>query len=262
MPTGIATNQNGTINMASETAKKSFPWKWVIFVAVVIAITVAWFLLPVDEWVKQLRTWVDGLGAWGYVIYGLIYIVGTIALAPGAPLTIAAGLIFGGWGIPLVIVSATIGACLAFLIARHLARDRVKKAIDSRPKFKAVSDVVGEDGWKIVGLMRLSPAVPFNLQNYFFGVTEVKFWHYALATFFGIMPGSALYTYFGVIGGEAGGGSSGTLKWVFLGAGLIATIIVTVFVSKKANEKLKQQGVSDESKSESNKKASTADKQK
>lgn len=235
--------------MASTTAKKGFPWKWVILAAILLAIMAAWFLLPVDEWIKQLRGWVDGLGPWGYVIYGLIYIGATIVLAPGAPLTIAAGLIFGGWGIPLVIVSATIGACLAFLIARHLARDRVKKAIYSRPKFKAVSDVVGEDGWKIVGLMRLSPAVPFNLQNYFFGVTDVKFWHYALATFFGIMPGSALYTYLGVIGGEAGGGSSSTLKWVFLGAGLDATIIVTVFVSKKANEKLKQRGVSDSEKS-------------
>ena len=235
--------------MASTTAKKGVPWKWMILAAILLAIMAAWVLLPVDEWIKQLRGWVDGLGPWGYVIYGLIYIGATIVLAPGAPLTIAAGLIFGGWGIPLVIVSATIGACLAFLIARHLARDRVKKAIYSRPKFKAVSDVVGEDGWKIVGLMRLSPAVPFNLQNYFFGVTDVKFWHYALATFFGIMPGSALYTYLGVIGGEAGGGSSSTLKWVFLGAGLVATIIVTVFVSKKANEKLKQRGVSDSEKS-------------
>ena len=228
--------------MTGNTSKKSFSWKWVIVAAILGAITVAWILLPVDEWIKQLKSWVDGLGTWGYLIFGLIYIAATIVLAPASPLTIAAGLIFGGWGIPLVIVSASIGACLAFLIARHLARDRVKKAIDSRPKFKAVSDVVGEDGWKIVGLMRLSPAVPFNLQNYFFGVTEVKFWHYALATFFGIMPGSALYVYLGVIGGQAGGGSGGSLKWVLLGAGLIATIIVTVFVSKKASEKLKQQG--------------------
>ncbi len=248
--------------MTIKQSKKGFPWKWVIFAAILVGITVAWFLLPVDEWIKQLKGWVDGLGAWGYVIYGLIYIGATIVLAPGAPLTIAAGLIFGGWGIPLVIVAATIGACLAFLIARHLARDRVKKAIDSRPKFKAVSDVVGEDGWKIVGLMRLSPAVPFNLQNYFFGVTEVKFWHYALATFFGIMPGSSLYVYLGVIGGEAGGGSSSTLKWVFLGAGLVATIIVTVFVSKKANEKLKKEGVGDKSKSKTMKTTSSTAKKK
>ncbi|MEO7916587.1 MAG: TVP38/TMEM64 family protein [Dokdonella sp.] len=237
-------------NVAANNSKKGgFPWKWVVFAVILIGITAAWLLLPVNEWITQLKSWVDGMGAWGYVIFGLIYIAATIVLAPGAPLTIAAGLIFGGWGIPLVIAAATIGACLAFLIARHLARDRVKKAIDSRPKFKAVSDVVGEDGWKIVGLMRLSPAVPFNLQNYFFGVTEVKFWHYALATFFGIMPGSSLYVYLGVIGGEAGGGSGSTLKWVLLGAGLVATIIVTVLVTKKANEKLKNEGVSDKPKS-------------
>lgn len=233
--------------MTGKKSKKGFPWKWVILATILVAITVAWFLLPVDEWVKQLKSWVGGLGAWGYVIFGLIYIAATIFLAPGAPLTIAGGLIFGGWGIPLVIVSATIGACLAFLIARYLAKDRVKKAIDSRPKFKAVSDVVGEDGWKIVSLMRLSPAVPFNLQNYFFGVTEVKFWHYALATFFGIMPGTSLYVYLGIVGGEAGGGSGSTLKWVLLGAGLVATIIVTVLVSKKASEKLRKEGASGKS---------------
>ena len=237
-------------SMANKQSKKGFPWKWVVLAVILAAITVAWILLPVDEWIKQLKGWVDGLGPWGYLIFGLIYIAATIVLAPASPLTIAAGLIFGGWGIPLVVISASIGACLAFLIARHLARDRVKKAIDSRPKFQAVSDV-GEDGWKIVGLMRLSPAVPFNLQNYFFGVTEVKFWHYALATFFGIMPGSALYVYLGVIGGQAGGGSSSTLKWVLLGAGLVATIIVTVLVSKKASEKLKKESVNDGSKSKS-----------
>lgn len=233
--------------MTSKKSKQGFPWKWVILAAILIAVAVAWILLPVDEWVKELKGWVDGLGPWGYVIFGLIYIAATIVLAPASPLTIAAGLIFGGWGIPLVIISATIGACLAFLIARYLAKDRVKKAIDSRPKFKAVSDVVGEDGWKIVGLMRLSPAVPFNLQNYFFGVTEVKFWHYALATFFGIMPGTSLYVYLGIVGGEAGGGSGSTLKWVFLGAGLVATIIVTVLVSRKASEKLKKEGASGKS---------------
>lgn len=249
--------------MAGKTTKKGFPWKWVILAAILVAITVAWFLLPVDEWIKQLKSWVEGLGPWGYVIFGVIYVAATIVLAPGAPLTIAAGLIFGGWGFPVVIVAATIGACLTFLIARYLAKNRVKKAIDARPKFKAVSDVVGEDGWKIVGLMRLSPAVPFNLQNYFFGVTEVKFWHYALATFIGIMPGSALYVYLGVLGGEAGGGSSSVLKWVFLGAGLVATVIVTVFVSKKANEKLKKEGATDNGKSKSTKKkSSTAKKRK
>lgn len=230
--------------MTQKKFKPGFPWKWVVMALILVVIFAAWLLLPVSEWISQLKTWVDGLGPWGYVIFGLIYVAATLILAPGAPLTIAAGLIFGGWGFPLVVVSAAIGACLTFLIARYLARDRVKQAIASRPKFKAIDDAVSEDGWKIVALMRLSPAVPFNLQNYFFGVTDVKFWHYALATFFGIMPGTGLYVYFGVLGNAAGSGNSGsTLKWVFLGIGLIATIVVTVLVSKKASEKLAKQGM-------------------
>ena len=66
--------------MTGNTSKKSFPWKWVIVAAILGAITVAWILLPVDEWIKQLKSWVDGLGTWGYLIFGLIYIAATIVL--------------------------------------------------------------------------------------------------------------------------------------------------------------------------------------
>jgi membrane protein DedA with SNARE-associated domain len=85
-------------------------------------------------------------------------------------------------------IGATLGSSLAFLIARYLLRERIKRALHKRPKFKAVDEAVSEDGWRIVLLLRLSPLVPFNLQNYFFGITEIKFWQYMVATFVGIIP--------------------------------------------------------------------------
>ncbi len=106
----------------------------------------------------------------------------------------------------LVVVAATAGATLAFLIARHLVRQKVESLVEERPKFKAVDEAVSEDGWKIVGLLRLSPLVPFNLQNYFFGVTDVGLLPYVAATFFGIMPGTLLYVYLGTLGKAADAG--------------------------------------------------------
>ncbi len=222
--------------------KQGFPWRWAIAIPILAAIFAAWFLLPVQMWLNAFTHWVNGLGAWGYPIFGLAYIIGTLTLEPGSILTVTAGVAFGGWAFPLVVVSATIGASLSFLVGRYVAREQVKAQVEKRPRFRAVDKAVSEDGWKIVALLRLSPLIPFNLQNYFFGITDVGFWHYLLATFFGIMPGTALYIYLGALGHAAakGGTSAGghPLKWVFLGVGLIATAVVAILISKKAKIRL------------------------
>jgi len=221
---------------------KNIPPTYYLVPLGLIAIFVAWTLLPVDEWIQSMSEWVKGLGAWGVIIFGLIYVLGTVLLAPGAPLSIAAGLIFKWWGFPIVIVSATIGATLAFIVGRYIARRRVEQAIEQRPKFKAVDRAVADEGWKIVGMVRLSPLVPFNLQNYFFGTTNVGLLPYVIATAIGIMPGGAVFVYLGSIG-AASGGQGGALKWTLLGAGLVTTIVVTWFVSRRAQARLAEHGL-------------------
>ncbi|MBA2408979.1 MAG: TVP38/TMEM64 family protein [Gammaproteobacteria bacterium] len=225
--------------------ERNIPWLWIGLVVGLVALTVAWFFLPVGEWLKSFNGWVQGLGVWGYVIFAAVYIIATVLLAPGSPLTIAAGLAFSGFGFPLVVVAATIGAALAFLVARYLARSRVERMTERKPKFKAIDQAVTADGWKVVMLLRLSPLVPFNLQNYVFGVTDIKFWHYVAATFVGIMPGTALFVYLGAIGAAAGSGGSqgGLLKWAFFAIGLIATIVVTVLITRKAKARLDKIGL-------------------
>lgn len=221
-------------------------WRWVGIGAVLVAVSVGWIAFPVQDWLNDFNAWVEGLGALGYLLFGLLYIAGTVALAPGAALTIAGGLAFGLWSFPLVVVAATIGATLAFLIARHLARSRVERAIERYPTFKATEHAVNEEGWKIVALMRLSPVVPFNLQNYAFGVTAIPLLHYVAATFVGIMPGALLYTYLGAAGRAAGGDTSGgSLKWIFFAVGLILTIAVTVWVTIRAKATLDRHGVAE-----------------
>ena len=218
-----------------EPMDKDLRNKLLIGVAVVIAIAAAGFLLPIGEWVKSLEGWIKGLGAFGVVAFVVLYVLATITLVPASAFTILAGLAYGAWGVPLVVVSATIGACLAFLIGRHLARERVKDRVQGNDRLKAVDKAVAQEGWKVVGLLRLSPVFPFGLQNYFFGITEIGFLPYALATFFGIIPGTALYVYLGAIG-KAGGG--GPAQWAFLIAGLIATAVVVWLVTRRAKAAL------------------------
>ena len=198
-------------------------------------------LLPLGEWIQALERWFRDLGPAGVVVFALAYVVGTVVLAPGSAMSILGGLLFGWWGIPIVLVSASIGTSLAFLIARYLARDAVASRLESRPKLKAVDKAVDEEGWKVVALLRLSPLVPFGLQNYLFGLTSVGFWPYALATAFGIVPGTALYVSLGALGqGAARGASAGPAGWVLLGIGAAATVAVTILVGRKAKAVLAQ----------------------
>ncbi len=118
---------------------------------------------------------------------------------------------------------------------------RAHRATRSPPP---VAKAVREEGWKVVVLRWLSPLVPFELQNYFFGVTDFPFRQYVVATFVGIIPGTVLYVYLGIVARMAGGGrSSGPLTWVFFGAGLLATVAVAVLITRKVKTKLKAEGV-------------------
>ena len=212
-------------------------------VAVTVAVTwlaalgTGWYLMPVSDWLSASRDWIVGLGLQGVAIFVAIYAVGAVVLAPGAVLTIGAGIAYGFWGLPIVLVGATLGASLAFLIARHLARERLRRLFENRRNIGAIDKAIAADGWKIVALLRLSPLIPFNFQNYLFGVTAVPFRHFVAATFVGIIPGAALYTCLGVAGNRALS-VSGPAEWALFGVGLSATAIVVVLVAAKARAKL------------------------
>jgi uncharacterized membrane protein YdjX (TVP38/TMEM64 family) len=215
-------------------------WAWVALGVAVALLGVGWLWLPVGEWVEQFQRWILGLGFRGVVIFAGAFIVATLVLAPDWPLAVAAGMVYGLWAIPLVLTVAIVAASLAFLAARHLARRRVRAMLSTRPKFAAIDRAVAAEGWKIVLLLRLSPLVPFNVQNYLYGITAIPFLHYVAASFFGIVPGTALFVYLGALGTTSGG----PLQWIFSGLGLLATAAVVVIVTRKARAQLAEIGVS------------------
>ncbi len=219
-------------------------WKWIALGAALIAISIAVAFLPVKDWVKAFSDWVQTLGALGVVLFIAAYALATVLFLPGWIFTVASGLIYGViGGTAVALTGALIGATLAFLCGRYLVRKRVEAATKGNRKFSAIDKAIGEQGWKIVGLLRLSPLIPFNLSNYFYGITSVGFWPYVLASAIGMLPGTLLYAYLGGAGkaGLSGGGGS-SLKYVFLGVGLIATIVVTIIVSRAAKAALAKTG--------------------
>ena len=180
--------------LTSSRSRKSKPNKelrrwgpWVGFGLVLIALCLGWLLLPLHQWMDGLQSWLLGLGAWGVVIFTLILIVATFLPMPDWPLPIVAGYVYGVWAFLLVYVGIALPSALTFLAARYLARDKLRRFLDRRPKYRAVDKAIGKDGWQVVVLLRLSPIIPFNLQNYALGVTAIPFWQYLGATG-GILP--------------------------------------------------------------------------
>lgn len=227
----------------------------IVKIAVIIAIlgTVVYFGRQVGDYFLVFARWVEDQGPLGPVFFVLAYAVAAVAMVPGSALTLLGGAIFGlAGGTVYVLVGATLGASLAFLIGRHLARGWVESKIAGSPKFAAVDRAVAREGLKIVSLLRLTPIFPFSLGNYMLGLTKVRFLHYVVASL-AMLPGTFLYVYYGKIAGSlaeaaAGGGSSErtTGDWVLMGVGLLATIAVTVVVTKTARKALEEETNIDE----------------
>lgn len=183
---------------------------------------------------------IERLGPWGPAIFVLIYAAATVLLIPGSALTLGAGLLFGVvLGSLLISVASVIGATGAFLIGRYLARDWVTKKVEKHRIFAAIEDAVEEQGWKIVGLTRLSPVFPFVLLNYAFGLTRVKLRDYVLASWIGMLPGTVMYVYIGSLGrASLGAQERSPAQWALYGVGLLATIAVTVIITRTARRAL------------------------
>jgi len=228
--------------MSDDKQSRSGIGRVVALIAIVIVLFLAMRFLPVQQWLRNFNDWVGQMGVAGIFIFIAVYAVATVLLAPGSILTIGAGFAFGLWkGFLAVSAGATLGASLAFLIGRFIARDKVEAIARRNETFREIDNAIGEEGAKLIFLLRLSPVIPFNLSNYFYGLTAVRFWPYALASWIGMMPGAFLYVYIGTAGRAAvlaaAGGEAikrGWQYWTFLSVGLAATIAVTFWVTKIA----------------------------
>ena len=218
----------------------------IIFIVAAAALVTAGILLDVNTYLRQLLDWIRDQGFAGVAVFAAVYIVATVLFVPGSILTLGAGFVYGVvWGTVYVSVASTLGATAAFLVGRYLARDWVASKVTGNARFGAIDKAVGDEGWKIVGLTRLSPIFPFNLLNYAYGLTRVTLHDYFFASWIGMLPGTVMYVYIGSLARSlatvgAGERARTTGEWILYGVGLVATVVVTLFVTRLARRALSQ----------------------
>lgn len=213
--------------------------------AVLVAAAAAVLLLPVGRWTLAVVDWVVGAGAAGVGVYATTYVVAAVLLLPASLLTLGGGFLYGPlWGTLLVSPASVAGAALAFFLGRSLLRDAVAARIAAHPKFAAIDRAVGENGFKLVFLLRLSPVFPYSVLNYALGLTRVRARDYILGSFLGMLPGTFLYVYLGSLITDAAQllsghrASGGVWQQVLFWGGLVATVLVTTLVTKLAKRAL------------------------
>lgn len=203
----------------------------------------------VQDVLRTLLMRIEDLGWWGPVAFVATYNLATVLFVPGSVLTLGGGAIFGlWWGSVYVFAASILGAVFAFAIGRYLCRDRVVKYMESHPKFKALDRAVSQQGLKIVFLTRLCPLFPFNLLNYALGITQVSLKDYVLGSF-GMIPGTIMYVYSGSLVGEVAALGTETVyaspqdsavKWLINIISFLATVAVTVFITRIASKALEK----------------------
>jgi uncharacterized membrane protein YdjX (TVP38/TMEM64 family) len=241
-------NEAGPRSLTSLADRRAATLRGISLATIVASVALILRRLPIGPALASLETSLAGLGPWGPVAFGIAYVAAVVALVPASPLTLAAGALFGvPVGTVTVSIASTTGAALAFLVARYLAREAVARRLRRSPRFAAIDRAIGEGGWKVVALLRLSPAVPFNLQNYLFGLTGVRFWPYVLTSWAAMLPGTLLYISLGHAGragleaASGGARARGPAEWAMIAVGLLATLAVTVYVTRLARHAMRQQ---------------------
>ena len=196
-------------------------------------------LLPLRDWSQVLEGAIGRMKpVAGLVVFCAVAVSASLLLVPAWIFPLVAGAVFGlGWGLLAAVVSGTLSALAAFLLARYLLRARIEELARKSKSFKAVDHAVAKDPWKVVALVRMSPVMPSGVKSYFLGLTRVKLPDYAVASVAGMFPGMLLKVYVG----SAGRGAlrdGGPLEWSLFAAGIVATIALTMIVGRKVRSRL------------------------
>ena len=215
--------------------------KAVLALVLLVAIALAVRTLPLAQWFESFKSWVQGAGAVGYVLYALVYVLCCVFVVPALALSLGAGAIFGFVaGSIVVIIGATLGATVAFLLARTVLRHRVERITSNHVKFRALDRAITREGTKIMWLVRLSGFPPFTWVNYAFGLTGVRLRPYIVTTFFGIIPGTLAFTWAGAAGAAALTGTGNRILLIVTAGG---AILVSVFIARIALQAIRRAGV-------------------
>ncbi len=230
-------SQNQKNVISQKQSKKSGLWRPVVLGLILVTLMILAKVFNLGARLGELRVWILSLGAWGPMVYVFLYAGAVVLALPGSVITVMAGVLFGSVvGVVTVSVGSTLGATLAFIISRHVARDAIAQKFATKKKFQQLDQLTEEHGAIIVAITRLVPLFPFNLLNYGFGLTRVPLWTYVFWSWICMLPGTVLY----VVGADAVASavSEGRVPWVLIGIFVVTVVIIAVLV-RQARKKLK-----------------------
>jgi uncharacterized membrane protein YdjX (TVP38/TMEM64 family) len=179
------------------------------------------------ENIKNLKTWIEGFGILGPIVYILLYIIACLFFLPGLPIAVLAGFAFGPvMGALWADIGATLGAAAAFLVGRYAARGMVESWVEGNQQFKKIDEGVEKQGWRMLMITRLVPVFPFNLQNFAYGLTKIKFVTYVVVSFICMLPGAIAFAFMGgsIVSGEGNIGKT----FLYLAIGAVFFVIISL----------------------------------
>ena len=199
---------------------------------------------PVTDLVVRLAESARATGATGVVLFFAAYVLATVFVIPGSVLTLAAGFAYGPfWGLVLASPASVVGATCAFVLGRTVLRQWAERKLAASDRARAIDAAVGREGFRLVLLLRLSPLFPFSVLNYVLGLSRVRLRTYVVASFIGMLPGTALYVYLGSLAPAAAQLASApakasTAQAVLYAVGFAATAVVLALGTRAAKQAL------------------------
>ena len=180
------------------------------------------------DFINQLfRDWGELTLASGMLL-AAIFTLAAFVIFPRTILILTAGATFGFKAFPFILLGSVTGSILAFLLARYVAADWVQARIARYPLLHTVADVIDEEGWRIIALLRLGAPIPSSVQNYALGLTHIDVKTYSLATLFFSIPQIALFCFMGASGRASvleDGSSTASRIYLLVGIALAAALI-------------------------------------
>jgi uncharacterized membrane protein YdjX (TVP38/TMEM64 family) len=179
------------------------------------------------------------LGQLGLVLLAVSFFIISLAFLPRPPACIVAGLVYGVWAFPVVLVASTLGAAAGFMISRHLFQTRFRQAVERRPGLQSIVEAIDSEGWVLVALLRLASPVPGSVTTYLLGLSRIRLWPYIGATCLGLAPQTFLFIFMGAVGPAAfDGAPPSAFKLAFVLAGVVTSAIIIWLVGKRARVSL------------------------
>ena len=215
-------------------------------VIALLLVFIALWLLPLADLSDAAVQWSRAHPIAGPVLYLMVFPISVVFLVPASWFAMFAGYVYGfPAGSALASIGASLGAYAAFMNGRTLARDLVRRRMESNVRLQALDRALMEQSFFIVVLTRIALVIPHNLLNYMYSLTSIRSLPYIVPSIVGIVPAMSLFVFLGtqansveqILSGELGGGRAGL---IILLMSSVAVLLVVTLLQRAASKILRR----------------------